>query len=144
MSDHLSVTSRVVAYERFHCTVFDDELAAVTASFVSFVLKLVRNPTTSYAKRGPHPAKVQNSGSEDNVDGQYEEVRREVGESAQKPRKNNGHGAPDEYAVVDKSKKKKVRVLVSGRLTQTVYNFCLFVCLFIIYCSHKGMANYCT
>ena len=46
VSDHLSVTSRVVAYERFHCTVFDDELAAVTASFVSVVLKLVRNPTT--------------------------------------------------------------------------------------------------
>ena len=95
---------------------------------------------------------MQKRGSEVNVDGQYEEVRIGVSESVQpptyaavqKPRKNNGHGAPDEYAVPDKSKKKKVRVLVSGRLTQTVYNFCLFVCLFIIYCSHKGMANYCT
>ena len=54
VSDHLSVTSRVVAYERFHCTVFDDELAAVTASFVSVVLKLVRNPTTDrMLKEGP-------------------------------------------------------------------------------------------
>ena len=52
--------------------------------------------------------------------------------AVQKPRKNNGHGAPGEYAVVDKSKKKKV--LVSGRLTETVYRFCLlFVCLFIIF-----------
>ena len=74
---------------------------------------------------------VQKRGSEVNVDGQYEEVRTGVSESeyaaVEKPRKNNGHGAPGEYAVVDKSKKKKVRVLVSGRLTQTVYNFCLFV-----------------
>ena len=60
--------------------------------------------------------------------------------AVQKPRKNNGHGTPDEYAVVDKSKKKKV--LVSGRLTETVYRFCLlFVCLFIIFTKECALVS---
>ena len=81
---------------------------------------------------------MQKRGSGVNADDQYAEVRTgQLNEqpptyaAVQKPRKNNGHGAPDEYAVVDKSKKKKVRVLVSGRLTQTVYTFCLFACLLV-------------
>ena len=84
---------------------------------------------------------MQKRGSGVNVDGQYEEVRRgQLNESVQpptyaavqKPRKNNGHGAPDEYAVVDKSKKKKVCVLVSGKVTQTICLYFLFVLLFSI------------
>ena len=56
-SSRLKLTSRVVAYERFHCTVFfnyETELAALIACFVSFTLKLVRNPTTDHMlKEGP-------------------------------------------------------------------------------------------